>query len=324
MQVGYHRRPDGVDVDLRSGRGAGRQPDMRVHGPRPGRHARAGRGLRWLTSTPRRPTTVDTSCEPGCPSSRPHERGTRDDRRAGRRPGADPRRPPGDARGRRGRRGGRGRRRRAAVQACRSTDPTWCSWTSGCRCSTASPPPRRSRRADLPTRVLVLTTYDVDDLVYRALRAGADGFLLKSTPADRLVDGVRLVAAGEALLSPSLTRRLIEQHVDRPAPEGADRALAAADGPRARRVATWSPAATRTPRSPPSCTSPRPPSRRTSTGCSPSCACRTASRPSCSPTSAGSSFRAGAVSSWGLRGSLRHPRRPRRRRTARSGSAPSR
>jgi DNA-binding NarL/FixJ family response regulator len=81
--------------------------------------------------------------------------------------------------------------------------------------------------ADLPTRVLVLTTYDVDDLVYRALRAGADGFLLKSTPADRLVESVRLVAAGEALLSPSLTRRLIEQHVDRPAPGGADRALAA-------------------------------------------------------------------------------------------------
>ena len=84
--------------------------------------------------------------------------------------------------------------------------------------------------ADLPTRVLVLTTYDVDDLVYRALRAGADGFLLKSTPADRLVEGVRLVADGEALLSPSLTRRLIEHHVDRPAPDGADRALAGLTG----------------------------------------------------------------------------------------------
>ena len=79
---------------------------------------------------------------------------------------------------------------------------------------------------DLPTRVLVLTTYDVDDLVYRALRAGADGFLLKSTPAERLVEGVRLVADGEALLSPSLTRRLIEQHVDRPAPDGSQRVLA--------------------------------------------------------------------------------------------------
>jgi DNA-binding NarL/FixJ family response regulator len=76
------------------------------------------------------------------------------------------------------------------------------------------------------TRVLVLTTYDVDELVYRALRAGADGFLLKTTPAERLVEGVRLVAQGEALLSPSLTRRLNEQHVDRPAPQGAEAALA--------------------------------------------------------------------------------------------------
>jgi DNA-binding NarL/FixJ family response regulator len=66
--------------------------------------------------------------------------------------------------------------------------------------------------------VLVLTTYDLDQYVYGALRAGASGFLLKSTPPDRLVQGVETVAAGEALLAPSLTRRLIEEHVRRPPP----------------------------------------------------------------------------------------------------------
>lgn len=72
--------------------------------------------------------------------------------------------------------------------------------------------------AGLPTRVLVLTTYDLDAYVYEALRAGAAGFLLKATAPDRLVEGVRTVAAGEALLAPSLTRRLIEEHVRRPRP----------------------------------------------------------------------------------------------------------
>jgi len=70
----------------------------------------------------------------------------------------------------------------------------------------------------LSTRVLVLTTYDVDTYVYEALGAGAAGFLLKATPPDRLVEGIRTVAAGEALLAPTLTRRLIEEHVRRPPP----------------------------------------------------------------------------------------------------------
>jgi len=60
-------------------------------------------------------------------------------------------------------------------------------------------------------RVLMLTTFDLDEYVYDALRAGASGFLLKDTPADQLVDGIRLVASGEALLAPSVTRRLIEE-----------------------------------------------------------------------------------------------------------------
>jgi DNA-binding NarL/FixJ family response regulator len=68
------------------------------------------------------------------------------------------------------------------------------------------------------TRVLVLTTYDLDEYVYGALRAGASGFLLKSTPPERLVSGIETVAAGDALLSPRLTRRLIEEHISRPPP----------------------------------------------------------------------------------------------------------
>jgi len=64
----------------------------------------------------------------------------------------------------------------------------------------------------------VLTTYDLDTYVYDALRAGASGFLLKATPPDTLVAGIETVAAGEALLAPSLTRRLIEQHVSGPPP----------------------------------------------------------------------------------------------------------
>ena len=65
-------------------------------------------------------------------------------------------------------------------------------------------------------RVLILTTFDIDDYVYDALRAGASGFLLKDTPADDLVAGVRVVAAGDALLAPSVTRRLIAEIAARP------------------------------------------------------------------------------------------------------------
>jgi DNA-binding NarL/FixJ family response regulator len=64
----------------------------------------------------------------------------------------------------------------------------------------------------------MLTTYDLDAYVYGALKAGAAGFLLKATAPDRLVEGIRTVVAGEALLAPSITRRLIEEHVRRPPP----------------------------------------------------------------------------------------------------------
>ena len=62
-----------------------------------------------------------------------------------------------------------------------------------------------------PTRVLMLTTFDLNEYVYEALRAGASGFLLKDVPADQLVAGIQVVARGEALLAPSITRRLIEE-----------------------------------------------------------------------------------------------------------------
>jgi DNA-binding NarL/FixJ family response regulator len=65
-------------------------------------------------------------------------------------------------------------------------------------------------------RVLVLTTFDVDEYVYEALRAGASGFLLKDAEADRLVAAVRTIAAGDALLAPSVTRRLITEFATRP------------------------------------------------------------------------------------------------------------
>ncbi|MER6329792.1 response regulator [Streptomyces sp. NPDC014983] len=65
--------------------------------------------------------------------------------------------------------------------------------------------------ADATAKVLVLTTFDLDEYVYQALRAGASGFLLKDASAGQLADAVRVVAAGEALLAPSVTRRLITE-----------------------------------------------------------------------------------------------------------------
>jgi DNA-binding NarL/FixJ family response regulator len=65
-------------------------------------------------------------------------------------------------------------------------------------------------------RILILTTFDLDEYVYEALRSGASGFLLKDTPPEQLVDAVRVVANGDALLSPVITRRVIEEFVRRP------------------------------------------------------------------------------------------------------------
>ncbi len=74
-------------------------------------------------------------------------------------------------------------------------------------------------------KVLVLTTFDAEELVYEALRAGAAGFLLKTAPPARLIDAVRLVHAGEALLAPSITRRLIATYIRRPLPGHSERPI---------------------------------------------------------------------------------------------------
>ena len=74
------------------------------------------------------------------------------------------------------------------------------------------------KQLDGPPRVLILTTFDLDDYVYEALRAGASGFLLKDAPAGELAHAVRVVAAGDALLAPSVTRRLIAEFAQRRAP----------------------------------------------------------------------------------------------------------
>ena len=73
-------------------------------------------------------------------------------------------------------------------------------------------------RRGLPTRVLVLTTFDLDEYVYESLRAGASGFLLKDVAPEDLAAAVRTVARGEALLAPAVTRRLIEEFLQRPPP----------------------------------------------------------------------------------------------------------
>src|SRR6478736_5282745 len=70
--------------------------------------------------------------------------------------------------------------------------------------------------AQTTSKVLMLTTFDIDDYVYAALRAGASGFLLKDAPAEELIRAVRVIAAGDALLAPSITRRLIAEFATGP------------------------------------------------------------------------------------------------------------
>jgi DNA-binding NarL/FixJ family response regulator len=79
---------------------------------------------------------------------------------------------------------------------------------------------RRILAADNTARILILTTFDLDEYVYEALRAGASGFVLKDDPPEQLLAAIRTVAAGDALLSPAVTKRVIKQfiRVPRPAP----------------------------------------------------------------------------------------------------------
>jgi DNA-binding NarL/FixJ family response regulator len=77
---------------------------------------------------------------------------------------------------------------------------------------------RRLVRAQVATKILVLTTFDLDEYVFEALRVGASGFLLKDAPAEELAAAIRVVAAGESLLAPVVTRRVIDAFVTRAAP----------------------------------------------------------------------------------------------------------
>jgi DNA-binding NarL/FixJ family response regulator len=91
---------------------------------------------------------------------------------------------------------------------------------------------RQLVESGVPTRVLVLTTFDLDEYVFEALRAGASGFLLKDAPAEELAAAIRVVASGDSLLAPGVTRRVIDAFVRRAAP---------ATGPRDQRLDTLTP-----------------------------------------------------------------------------------
>jgi len=84
---------------------------------------------------------------------------------------------------------------------------------------------RITQRPELASRVVILTTFERDDYVFGALRSGASGFLLKNAPPEELVHGVRVVAGGDALLAPSVTRRIVEEYAQRPAPRARDGGL---------------------------------------------------------------------------------------------------
>jgi DNA-binding NarL/FixJ family response regulator len=77
---------------------------------------------------------------------------------------------------------------------------------------------RRLLERNASTRVIILTTYDLDEYVFDAIKAGASGFLLKDSAPDQLIAAIHVVARGEALLAPSITRRLIEEFARRPTP----------------------------------------------------------------------------------------------------------
>jgi DNA-binding NarL/FixJ family response regulator len=81
---------------------------------------------------------------------------------------------------------------------------------------------RRILTADQTAKILILTTFDLDEYVYEALRAGASGFVLKDDPPEQLLTAIRVVAAGDALLSPAITKRVIARftHIPRSAPPG--------------------------------------------------------------------------------------------------------
>ena len=116
----------------------------------------------------------------------------------------------------------------AAVRACRELRPDVVLMDVRMPGTDGIEATRQLAAGDLAPKVLILTTFDLDEYVFDALRAGASGFLLKDVTAERLFDAVRVVAAGEALLAPAVTRRLISvfAKIRRPAPAAATPALA--------------------------------------------------------------------------------------------------
>ncbi|MGA5300495.1 response regulator [Nucisporomicrobium flavum] len=104
----------------------------------------------------------------------------------------------------------------AAVAQCRRLDPDVVLMDVRMPVMDGLEATRRLAESPGGPRVLILTTFDLDDYVYEALRAGASGFLLKDAPAADLVQAVRVVAAGDGLLAPSVTRRLISEFAARP------------------------------------------------------------------------------------------------------------
>jgi hypothetical protein len=139
------------------------------------------------------------------------------------------------------------------------------------------------------TRVLMLTTFDLDEYVYDALAAGASGFLLKDVTAEHLFEAVRIVAAGEALLAPAVTRRLIDEFARLRPQLPVDPERLSELTPRETEVLRLVSEGLSTPRSPNAWSSPRRPSRRTSAASSGSSTFATGARPSSWPTRPGSS-----------------------------------
>jgi DNA-binding NarL/FixJ family response regulator len=117
----------------------------------------------------------------------------------------------------------------AAVSACRDLRPDVVLMDVRMPGIDGIEATRQLMAGDDPPRVLILTTFDLDEYVFDALRAGASGFLLKDATAERLFDAVRVVAAGDALLAPAVTRRLISEFA-RICPPAASAASAATTG----------------------------------------------------------------------------------------------
>ena len=138
---------------------------------------------------------------------------------------------------------------------------------------------RRLLAVERDVRVLILTTFDLDEYVYAAMRAGASGFLVKDVPPGELTHGIRTVASGDALLAPSVVRRLLDAFIRRPPPGSGQPAALQTLTERELQVLALMPADCPTPKLPHASSSARTPSSPTSPTYCRSWACGTAYRP---------------------------------------------